>query len=87
MVIVQYYPRSLINIFRLATKTKMSVTAQNKSVIVRQQRDFGLSPLYAIAHNPNTIRKVEEALDAGANAIEPDVNIYNGKTFVNKITR
>jgi glycerophosphoryl diester phosphodiesterase len=57
-------------------KTKIPGNAHNKSVIVRQQRNFGPRPFYAIAHNPNTIKKVEEALDAGANAIEPDVNIY-----------
>ena len=33
-------------------------------------------PFYTLAHNPNTIEAVRAALDAGANAIEPDVNVY-----------
>lgn len=33
-------------------------------------------PFYIFGHNPNTIDDVNAALDAGANGIEPDVNIY-----------
>lgn len=33
-------------------------------------------PFYIVGHNPNTIPDVIAALDAGANAIEPDVNVY-----------
>jgi glycerophosphoryl diester phosphodiesterase len=33
-------------------------------------------PFYIVGHNPNTIPDVITALDAGANAIEPDVNVY-----------
>ncbi len=33
-------------------------------------------PFYLLAHNPNSIAAVRTALDAGANAIEPDVNVY-----------
>ncbi len=36
-------------------------------------------PFYVIRHNPNTIDLVEEALDAGANGIEPDVNVYSDR--------
>ena len=36
---------------------------------------FGARPFYVIGHNPNTIREVEDALDQGANAVEPDVNV------------
>lgn len=32
-------------------------------------------PFYVVGHNPNTIDEVNAALDAGANAIEPDVNL------------
>ena len=35
-----------------------------------------IRPFYALAHNPNTLEAVRAALDAGANAIEPDVNVY-----------
>jgi hypothetical protein len=41
-----------------------------------ERMEFGPRPFYAIGHNTNTIKLVKEALDAGANAIEPDVNIY-----------
>jgi hypothetical protein len=33
-------------------------------------------PFYVVGHNPNTIQSVKAALDSGANAIEPDVNVY-----------
>jgi PLAT/LH2 domain len=33
-------------------------------------------PFYVFGHNPNTARAVAAALEAGANAIEPDVNVY-----------
>jgi hypothetical protein len=33
-------------------------------------------PFYVVGHNPNTIDKVLDALDAGANAVEPDVNVF-----------
>ena len=33
-------------------------------------------PFYVFAHNPNTIADVERALSQGANALEPDINIY-----------
>ena len=35
-----------------------------------------LRPFYIIGHNPNTIDEVKKYLEAGANAIEPDVNVY-----------
>jgi hypothetical protein len=38
--------------------------------------EFGPRPFYVVGHNPNTIARVIAALDAGANAIEPDVNVY-----------
>jgi hypothetical protein len=36
-------------------------------------------PFYVVGHNPNTIQAVKAALDAGANAIEPDVNVYGDR--------
>jgi glycerophosphoryl diester phosphodiesterase len=36
-------------------------------------------PFYIIGHNPNTIDAVNAVLDAGANAIEPDVNVYEDR--------
>ncbi len=33
-------------------------------------------PFYVIGHNPNTLPEVKAFLGAGANALEPDVNVY-----------
>jgi glycerophosphoryl diester phosphodiesterase len=46
---------------------QLSATAQSGNVP---------RPFYIVGHNPNTIPDVIAALDAGANAIEPDVNVY-----------
>ena len=44
-------------------------------------------PFYVIGHNPNTIDDVNAALDAGANAIEPDVNIHgDGHLCISEVT-
>lgn len=37
---------------------------------------FGPRPFYVVGHNPNTIAEVNAALAAGANALEPDINVY-----------
>jgi hypothetical protein len=39
----------------------------------------GPRPFYVVGHNPNTIEDVLAALEAGANAIEPDVNVYEDR--------
>jgi len=39
----------------------------------------GPRPFYVVGHNPNTIKDVLVALEAGANAIEPDVNVYEDR--------
>ncbi len=36
----------------------------------------GPRPFYVVGHNPNKISDIVAALDAGANAVEPDVNVY-----------
>ncbi len=36
----------------------------------------GPRPFYVVGHNPNTIAEVLDALNAGANALEPDVNVF-----------
>lgn len=38
---------------------------------------LGPRPFYVVGHNPNTIADVLKALDGGANAIEPDVNVFS----------
>ena len=37
----------------------------------------GPRPFYVIAHNPNSLSEAFQALREGANALEPDVNIYD----------
>ena len=37
---------------------------------------FGPRPFYIFGHNPNTIEEATEAINAGANGLEPDVQIY-----------
>jgi len=43
------------------------------------ERAFEPRPFYVVAHNPNTLAEVREALADGANAIEPDVNVYDDR--------
>lgn len=38
---------------------------------------FGPRPYYVVGHNPNSIPEVIAALDAGANGIEPDINVFD----------
>ncbi len=45
---------------------------------VSQLPAYGPRPFYVMAHNPNTINDIRAALQQGANAVEPDVNIYKG---------
>lgn len=40
------------------------------------ERAFEPRPFYIVGHNPNSMAQVREALAEGANAIEPDVNVY-----------
>ena len=42
---------------------------------------FGPRPFYIFGHNPNTKHKVLNALRDGANAIEPDVNVYSARPY------
>jgi len=42
----------------------------------RRPQPFSLRPFYIIGHDPDDIEDVKEYLSLGANAIEPDVNIY-----------
>lgn len=37
-------------------------------------------PFYVVAHNPNTLHDVEVALQAGANALEPDITVAEPDT-------
>jgi hypothetical protein len=37
---------------------------------------FGPRPFYVVGHNPNTIKDATHAVNAGANGLEPDVQVY-----------
>lgn len=45
-------------------------------VPVGRQPGFGPRPFYVFGHNPNTIGDVTDALNGGANGLEPDVQVY-----------
>jgi glycerophosphoryl diester phosphodiesterase len=40
----------------------------------------GPRPFYVVGHNPNTIHDVKAALNEGANALEPDVNVFESNS-------
>ncbi|MEV0680155.1 PLAT/LH2 domain-containing protein [Actinosynnema sp. NPDC050436] len=48
-----------------------------KSASVRVTPAFGRRPFYILGHNTNTIAEVKTALAQGANALEPDVNVFS----------
>jgi glycerophosphoryl diester phosphodiesterase len=48
-----------------------------RPVVVRLAPSFGPRPFYVMAHNPNTISDIKDAVNLGANAVEPDVNVYD----------
>jgi glycerophosphoryl diester phosphodiesterase len=60
-----------------ATQTLCDGSSQpgNQVMVIPLPR-FGPRPFYVIGHNPNTIDEVNKALNQGANAVEPDVNVF-----------
>jgi glycerophosphoryl diester phosphodiesterase len=51
-----------------------------RPVGVTSAPQYGPRPFYVMAHNPNTISDVRDALANGANCVEPDVNVYDDTT-------
>ena len=47
--------------------------------VVTPPPPFGPRPFYIVGHNTNTMTQVRAALDAGANALEPDINVYSAR--------
>lgn len=45
-------------------------------IVVIGQAHFGPRPFYVVGHNPNTLKDATHAVNAGANGLEPDVQIY-----------
>ncbi|MDB6010104.1 MAG: uncharacterized protein JWL65_2354 [Gammaproteobacteria bacterium] len=52
---------------------------RNRIVVVAQV-SFGPRPFYVVGHNPNTLKDATNALNAGANGLEPDVQVYEDHT-------
>ncbi len=52
---------------------------RNRVVVVAQVH-FGPRPFYVVGHNPNTLKDAQHALAAGANGLEPDVQVYEDHT-------
>ena len=46
------------------------------SVTVSPAQSFGPRPFYIVGHNPNTVSDAVDAVDGGANGLEPDVQVY-----------
>jgi hypothetical protein len=46
------------------------------SVTVEPPAGFGPRPFYVVGHNPNTTAKARDDVNAGATALEPDVQVY-----------
>jgi hypothetical protein len=44
--------------------------------VVIGQAHFGRRPFYVVGHNPNTLKDATHAVNAGANGLEPDVQVY-----------
>ncbi len=63
-----------ISLRQLATQNGLHLPISLEGLIktiISAPRSF-----YIVGHNPNTISEVISALNLGANAIEPDVNVY-----------
>ena len=54
--------------------------AHRQDEVPAQQQRFGARPFYVLGHNTNTLEEVRRALEQGANALEPDINVYRHRT-------
>ena len=71
------YVDAPISVRSLAQLAGISGTVSVRELItLLGERQFGPMPLYIIGHNTNSIAEVNDALDAGANAVEVDVTAY-----------
>jgi len=50
------------------------------SIIVERQVGFGPRPFYVVGHNPNTAGDGKNAVNDGANGLEPDVQVYEDRS-------
>jgi hypothetical protein len=71
-----HLPASLQSVAMRLGMTLPASTADLASWLGIEQA-YGRRPFYIVAHNPNTVPEVVTALQAGATAIEPDVNVYS----------
>lgn len=53
------------------------MVSQSEGVVtVGPAQSFGPRPFYIVGHNPNTVAEAVEAVNGGANGLEPDVQVY-----------
>ena len=64
---------SLIAVQRLCAAS----SRPGRAVVVVAPAGFGPRPFYVVGHNPNTIADATKDLNDGANALEPDVQVYS----------
>jgi glycerophosphoryl diester phosphodiesterase len=77
---IKYSKYSLTHDFRAIDDTGKTGARSKRLIDSVESEEFDCStgprPFYVVGHNPDKIDDIVAALDAGANAVEPDVNIY-----------
>ena len=77
---IEHSKYSLTHDFRAIEDTGKPGAQARRMVDSTANEEFdcttGPRPFYVVGHNPNKIADIVAALDAGANAVEPDVNVY-----------
>jgi hypothetical protein len=48
-----------------------------RPAMVDKAAGFGPRPFYVVGHNPNTVGDAQDAVNGGANGLEPDVQVYD----------
>jgi hypothetical protein len=75
------YPKFVLNTGDAVRAQQFLCTgSSDRSGPVRVMPAAGPRPFYVVGHNPNTINEVKQALAKGANAIEPDVNVFESNS-------
>jgi CheY-like chemotaxis protein len=71
------FQNTVLNVGDLVQVKQFLCGDSAQSTPVRVTPAFGARPFYIVGHNPNTIAEVKTALQQGANAMEPDVNVFS----------
>src|SRR5262249_45910716 len=76
---------TLVGLFRPLIAEEIIFTRQrlcgqlsdpSNGIGVTPRTRFGPRPFYVVGHNPNTIKDATDAMNGGANGLEPDVQVY-----------